>query len=155
MNRIQLHIKSLEINTAPSNCVWPIWGDIFVEVNGHFFPDKNWSDAVSSILDMWLPNLISFMCGKNKECELYFMDGPHRIHLEWGHSQEINLSMLSGDKENATTTCDVDEFINSIVSGVDYFCEHCREYNSYFLSSKTFSRIEKGTKKLRRIVAKR
>lgn len=154
MSMIQLHIKSLEINTAPTNCVWPIWGEIFVEVNGHFFPNEDWYDAVSSILDMWLPNLIDFMRAKNKQCELYFMDGPHRIRLDWGHSQEVNLSMFSDDKENATTTCDINEFINSIVSCVDYFCEHCREYNSDFSSSKTFLRIEKRIKKLKRMVAK-
>ena len=148
MSIFRLHIKSLENNTIPQNRL-PIWGAICIEAYGYYFPDENWYDAVSSILDMWLPAIIEFMRSKDSLCELYFMDGPYRMCLDWASTNEVNISMLTCDKEVAAARCCVQDFLEAILEGADLFCKFCRDNNLCFTSSRTFLRIEKNSKKMK------
>lgn len=153
MGTFRLHIKSLENNPNIDQSSLPIWGVIYVESNGYSFPDEDWYDAVSSILDMWLATVINFMCSKNSLCELYFMDGPYRLRLNRVSTSEVNVSMLKNDKEVATSTCSIHDFLESIISSLELFCKLCRDNNSSFTLSKTFLRIEANGKKLKSVAA--
>ncbi len=124
-----------------------------MEVNGYFFPDIDWYDVVSSILDMWIPAIIDFIRSGDSQCALYFMDGPYRMHLDWISTSELNISLLSSDKEEATNICCMHDFLESIIRGVDLFCKFCRDNNSGFISSKTFLRIDANGKKLKSVAA--
>ena len=67
---------------------FPIWSKIYVEVDGIFFPDFEWWDATSSILEMWIENVIDLMNGYFDSCVLYFMDGDYSIKLTRKNNDE-------------------------------------------------------------------
>lgn len=154
MSMFRLHLHSIENDADMSENRFPLWGEIYVEANGCFFPSENWYDAVSSILDMWLPSIMDFMCSKDTECELYFMDGPHKLRLEWVSANIIHISMLSNDQKEAISTCCIYDFLKEIIMHVDMFCKFCRDNNLPFTSRREFSRIDANGNKLKRVLDK-
>lgn len=51
----------------------------YIEINGKYFPDKEWTDFPLSVLDMWINVIISIYHQPDIEFTLDFMDGPWHI----------------------------------------------------------------------------
>lgn len=77
----------------------PIWGVVYIQLGEISFPDKEWDDAVSSILVMWSEEVSQFIASQYKnKCDLYFMDGPFKIQLFMNTSGNIVASFVGNNK---------------------------------------------------------
>lgn len=59
----------------------PIGGRIYLQIGDQFFPDENWYDYASILLENWIPLITSFLHGSTQNCKLAFMDGPCHVLL--------------------------------------------------------------------------
>ena len=151
MVKFKLHIKLLDNDMLLTKDSMQVWGEIYVELNNSYFPSKGWYDITSSILDMWIPSIINFICKNNDQCELYFMDGPHKICLSWFSQQEIKISTFRDNIEEITDICDVSSFLESFVRGLDSFINQCNDANVNLVSGRVLPRIVSTTKELKNI----
>lgn len=62
-----------------------ITGEIWLDVAGFEFPEKNWSDFPIIILDWWLDALFELWSEKKSRGECLFMDGSYSFEVSKGH----------------------------------------------------------------------
>ena len=80
MNSIDLYVDNCEFYSGGQK--WEsVWGNIYFRMNDLCFPDSEWYDKVSSLLEMWMGAIIEFIQYDKRECTLHFMDGPFYIHI--------------------------------------------------------------------------
>ena len=154
MVKFNLHIKLPDkdvLLAKDSMQVVQVWGEIYVELNNSYFPSEDWYDITSSILDMWIPSVIDFVCKNKDHCELYFMDGPHKVCLSWFSPQEIKISTFRDNREEITDICYVSEFLESFVCALDSFINQCNDANINLVSGRVLPRIVATTKELKNI----
>lgn len=146
---MQLHICDIEKPIVYNKSA--IWGKIFIQINDSYFPDTQWWDAVSSILDMWIVELIEYIHNKSPECCLYFMDGPFMVKLS-----NINNSgyvLVSCKKESETilsnTTVPLSAFIDGVLTATNKFLDICNNESPNFIGSEIFLGIKKAYEELK------
>lgn len=149
MSTIKLDIKSIEGDAEQCRSGMPIWGKIYLETNDCIFPSKDWYDAVSSILDMWLSVMVDFVRMGGNSCELYFIDGPYKIRIDRVSGGEISVAMFNASKKVAINTCCFNDFLETLLNSADTFCHLCNEKKLSFTYSKTYSKIEANRKLLK------
>ncbi len=102
-----------------------IFGTIFIDLNGNFFPCEDWTDFIYPVAYWWADELVKGIL-HNKQMELLFMDGSYCMH---GSISEKNLKLLCYDNsagegqtiENGSfPTVD---FINDLIKALSY----CRD----------------------------
>lgn len=126
MNTIQLHINSLEFDDGIIGCE-SIWGKIYVEIDGAYFPDNEWYDAVSSVLEMWMDSVIGFIRKKKEKCVLYFMDGPYEMQFRAHEKNDIYIVCKERDGEvYAEGIVDFQTLVNLFLKCTSDFLEKCR-----------------------------
>ena len=53
-----------------------ITGIISIKEGNAFFPEQNWNDAIVSVLNSWIQNMIRILGSEYNEAQLTFFDGP-------------------------------------------------------------------------------
>ena len=153
MKSINIHIRDIEYCYSSSNAIQAIWGKIYFEINGFYFPDDEWSDAISSLLHMWTTGITDFIQTNRKQCSLYFMDGPYTLHLT---ALSDNLALLvcrdSNRIELKNTILNVFEFAQNILEATSQFIELCCQKDSNFINTKTYLNLHNACLKLNRIL---
>lgn len=122
-----------------------VWGEIYLEKEGYFFPERKWNDAVSSILDMWLSAICEFVMDNEDRCDLYFMDGPFMIRLNRLTGGLLNMSLI----ERTCTACTVwkqftvllFDLVDGILCAADSFVNTSKKQATDFCKTNTFRRI--------------
>lgn len=57
-------------------------GDIYIELDGYFFPEKDWYDFGENLLSWWTEEFIELADREETKIECGFMDGPFRFIIE-------------------------------------------------------------------------
>jgi len=84
--KLIVDLKSLSFNESNKN----FYGNVFLDINGKYYPDKNWNDFVLRLLLTWAYNLINYNKGT-----LYFFDGPYEIQFQKnGHMLDLCIESL-------------------------------------------------------------
>lgn len=150
MNTMQLHINSLEFDDAITD-IESIWGKIYIEIDGVYFPDEDWFDVVSSVLDMWMNSIIEFIVEKKEQCTLYFMDGPYEIQLCAYEKNNISIICKEQDGEMyVNEIVDFNMFVNMLLNCVSVFLEECRWNIQNFSKTTMCSTMINSCRKLRK-----
>lgn len=150
---MRLIVSQLEPTSQNAIIPQKIWGCIYVQNGQLYFPSKDWNDAVSSILDMWLSVMVEMIIDNKKRGSLFFMDGPFHIQICRGNKDSLVVSLL----ENNSIVHDVfsisfTDFVSTILSSVEHFVCFCKERQLSFLQSRTFSDIQNNTLQLKKAI---
>jgi len=82
--------ESTRIGTALS-------GLLFIEVDGVYFPARNWGDYVLPVLGWWIENAMRLNL-PDSEVKNIFMDGPYAFRLRRSaNSDDVRLTFQDGD----------------------------------------------------------
>ena len=142
MNAMKIHIDALDICSISGNDNYAVWGNIYISINDVCFPDNEWFDAVSSILDMWTSVIIEFVSKKKKQCVLHFMDGPFLLILSKTNRDYIAISCKDGDgKEIATTVITTYELLQSLLDSTMLFTGLCSKNTLCFINTQMYEKI--------------
>ena len=99
---------------------FPIWGIIYVKINDYCFPDDQWWDIATSVLEMWATNLFNFLYSHDDSCTLDFMDGDYSMIIRRLDATRISLNCKkSSDILLNSNSIDLNYFIRQILSGVE------------------------------------
>ena len=91
MDEIQINLAEVDIDENSDDCQVAAWGEIYLTIGKTSFPFENWTDVVSSVLDMWTENIIDFVRKKKTQCTLFFMDGPYNVRVYARKNNYITL----------------------------------------------------------------
>ncbi|MBQ8814994.1 MAG: hypothetical protein IJZ85_10935 [Lachnospiraceae bacterium] len=150
MNTIQLHIKSLDFDDGIIGCE-SIWGNIYIEIDGTCFPDNEWYDAVSSVLEMWIDCVIEFVRKKKEKCVLFFMDGPYEMQVRVHENNVIFIACKErGGEVYAEGMADFETFVNLFLNCTNEFLEKCRLNVRDFEKTTLYSKLSSSYFKLER-----
>ena len=116
---------------------FPLWSIIHIEVSNEYFPDDQWWDATSSVLEIWMDNLISFIYGSIDFCTLDFLDGDYSINLhkktQW---EAVAICLAPNDKVIVSESIDLLYFARQVLSAVEKIKIFYSEYkNSNIIKS--------------------
>lgn len=78
-----------------------IYGELFFEFGNMYFPSKGWTDIISSVIDMWVINLIDLLQSTedSNEYEFYFMDGSYYIKLVYLNEDIAKVVLYDDSKQ--------------------------------------------------------
>lgn len=76
--RLKIVIDQIE----PYRDRYALWSMLFIQIGEICFPAKNWRDATSSVLAIWLANGNALLSGTAESALLPFMDGDYALLLK-------------------------------------------------------------------------
>lgn len=77
-----------------------LYGELFIKIYDITFPDKDWIDIISSVLNMWTDNIISLLKSNlNREEEFHFMDGPYYFVVTSKKNELIKITLFEKNKQ--------------------------------------------------------
>lgn len=102
-----------------------LWSELWVETDALSFPCPNWTDATTSVLEMWLTGMAGLLNGSASIATLHFMDGDYCIHLE-KQSGSAAKATLTGPKDEmvAELTVDLLYFARQLLAAVGKLTQH-------------------------------
>lgn len=106
--RINLTLSSITISKANA-----ITGSINIQVGETYFPNKGWNDFIVIVLTWWNTNFYTFIVGKNKITDFYFMDGNYKFRLK-SNDNILNVQFYSNDEVISTVEVSIDDFLNEL-----------------------------------------
>ena len=100
-----------------------IGGNIYLQIGQDYFPEENWYDYASMILEQWIPGLISFAGNSTNACKLRFYDGPCYALLCRTEDSVVTVKCFYGRKiVIEETLIDFPSFVKSVVKAGNRFC---------------------------------
>lgn len=121
---------------------FPIWGTICVDCDEFYFPGEEWQDAVSSLLDMWLSEIIQYVNTGCDRCELDFMDGPFAIYLNRGSKDNVCVTLIKRpDEVYSEFSTSLQAFAKELLNCVNLFVDKCKIQSVQFAKTNTFHQI--------------
>lgn len=148
-----VHVRTIELSKSSNKPIYSVWGTICVQIGDVFFPDEDWDDVLSSVLDMWLSAICDFIELSKQECILDFMDGPYRIvlHRKSGKVEAVFENDLHFNR-CVFPEIDVSIFAKSLYVAANDMINACKENIVQFTSRNTCNNICKGMKRLKRLL---
>ena len=120
MNELKIVIQE-EIFTSniTTNLVLPL----FLESDGTYFPNKQWTDF-ADILNMWTYTLLKHIGKKEAKFILYFMDGPYRLDVTKDKEMKVTIQCINFRNEELTEQtiqCDYVDLLTAVYKAVNKF----------------------------------
>jgi hypothetical protein len=85
----------------------------YLDINGHPFPDKQWTDFSVIVLNWWISAVIKCYQSYAADFKLLFMDGPYYIECA---KRGLNIHMdCIEDRKNIVSIVKCDVSIDSII----------------------------------------
>ena len=142
MDKLQLLVRDFEKYRDG----FPLWSIMYVKINNSCFPDDQWWDATSSVLEMWASTLVAFAQGYEDSCILDFMDGDYAIRLERLDTECIKAEFQkSGNTISRFDSIDLLHFIRQVLSAT----EKLKNCSPEILNTRMFERLLYEVNKLR------
>lgn len=116
-----LHLDQIDTNLSilHSN----VGGNIYLQIGQDYFPEENWYDYASLILEKCIPGIISFSQNSTDICKLDFYDGPCYALLRRNMDSLITVTCFYGQKTVIEETAvDFPAFVKSVVKAGNQFC---------------------------------
>lgn len=142
MKKMQIFIQ--DFDTYKDN--YPLWSTIYVKVDDEYFPDRQWWDATSDVLQMWIRNITRLISGSTDNCVLFFMDGDYSIKLTVVEPRKVFAEYIGPWKKLIfDETIDLFHFARQILSAF----EKMRIFYSSHLDSRIIQNLSHDAMKLR------
>ena len=114
---MKLHLENIDIESDRV-----IGCNLWFSIAGRCFPEENWYEHVSKVLEIWLPPFLSFSYGNCDQCLLRFLDGPGEIRLKRSLHGRITASCLWDHKvEIPETEIELLDLCDSVLLGLRYY----------------------------------
>lgn len=140
MDTFELKLENLEFQETCANYS-SVYGTFYARVNGNGFPEDGWYDAASSMLEMWLDEILEFT-NNSSEAFLYFMNGPYLLRLTKLNNDKITISCISDHRiEQARVVVDLYEFIRNLLEITDSFITQCGKAQCPFVTTERYKHI--------------
>ena len=140
MFNIIMDFDNLEDSAQTTN--FSVWGNAYVEHDGFFFPNKEWYDVTSSLLDMWLSEISNFFSGNCDNCELYFMDGPFLIYLTQLSENYVCISLIERPgKVQREFSIPAEVLVEELMQCAKLFLTKCTAQSSKIVETKLYKRV--------------
>jgi hypothetical protein len=153
-------LKTLTIIVEPAtftmNRSGSVIGNIFLKLNGAYFPDHRWSDFPVPVLSWWMESILPILSGQQGQCDLLFMDGSQFIRLTATHNDVLSVAFLTtgltderpeppyspieenGSRRSTDHEYDIfaNPFITSLLDATDAVIEECakRDFRSKYIA---------------------
>ena len=100
-----------------------IGGEIYLQIGGQFFPEEQWYDCASVLLDHWIPLITSFLHGSTQSCKLAFMDGPCHVLLRRLSDSSVAVDCFY-DQKKVLSDAVIDPilFADSVAKAANRYC---------------------------------
>jgi hypothetical protein len=100
-----------------------IGGRIYLQIGDQFFPEEQWYDCASVLLDHWIPLITSFLHGSTQSCKLAFMDGPCHVLLRRLSDFSVAVDCFY-DQKKVLSDAEIDpiQFADSLVKVGNRYC---------------------------------
>ena len=100
-----------------------IGGRIYLQIGDQFFPEEQWYDCASVLLDHWIPLITSFLHGSTQSCKLAFMDGPCHVLLRRLSDSSVAVDCFY-DQKKVLSDAVIDPilFADSLVKAGNRYC---------------------------------
>ena len=126
--RPEINKESLELENGE------VTGVIYFEDGGFYFPSKEWSDSVNTLLYWWLVAISSLRQKDKDVAELLFSEGAYLLRLSCKQNNVWKVDFISENnpevKEVIVRTYQVDSqiIINEILRIIEEFTEIVDEF---------------------------
>lgn len=120
MSRLRVIVDRFE----DSNGQYAIWSILCVSVENRYFPDKEWYDATSSVLTMWLGQVRLLLQGSSSKETLYFMDGDYSLLLQTANQRVAKLCWVAGESVVFCGEVDLLYFARQLLAAVGKMQQH-------------------------------
>ena len=145
-----LHLDQIDTNTLTNHS--NVGGNIYLQIGQAYFPEENWYDMVSLLLEQWIPAILSFSKNHTNVCKLTFYDGPCYAVLCRNADDRITVKCLYDQKiVIEETVIDFTVFLKSVVKAGNKFCRllHLQDRNNDNVAAsvqslKSFTRTVEG-----------
>ncbi len=104
-----------------------VWGRVYFETGGQFFPDSGWTDMVVPFSSAWLEALIQIASGSTDKETVWFMDGPFRVHLTMTSSGLLEIAFVHKEAVKKSVTTTIEELLEDAVSVGKQLLTICKE----------------------------
>ena len=100
-----------------------IGGRIYLQIGEQFFPEEQWYDCASVLLDHWIPLITSFLHGSTQSCKLAFMDGPCHVLLRRLSDSSVAVDCFY-DQKKVLSDAVIDPilFADSVAKAANRYC---------------------------------
>ena len=116
-----LHLDQIDTNALTNHS--NVGGNIYLQVGQIYFPEENWYDMASLLLEQWIPVILSFSKNHTNDCKLTFYDGPCCAVLCRNVDDRITVKCFYDQKiDIAETVIDFPLFLKSVVKAGNKFC---------------------------------
>ena len=120
-SRTVLHLDQIDTNTLTNHS--NVGGNIYLQIGQAYFPEENWYDMVSLLLEQWIPAILSFSKNHTNVCKLTFYDGPCYAVLCRNADDRITVKCIYDQKTvTEETVIDFPLFLKSVVKAGNKFC---------------------------------
>ncbi len=89
-------------------------GDVYIELDGYFFPEKNWYDFGENLLSWWTEEFTKLLNGEEAKVKCGFMDGPFRFDIEIQNNKTWKIQCIK--EYSSSEECEYKAEINPIQS---------------------------------------
>ena len=90
----------------------------YIDINGHVFPDSQWSDFALIVLNWWISSVLENCRKENADFVLFFMDGPFYVDCR-KRGENIIMSCVT-EKTCKAIVCECtlkfDEFVRELIN---------------------------------------
>lgn len=120
-----LHLDQIDTNFSTNNPY--IGGAVYLQIGQSYFPEENWYDIASLILEQWIPLIHSFANNSTDVCKLTFYDGPCYAVIRRNPNSAITVKCVYNQKNMIEeTVIDFSLFLNSVIKAGNHFCRLLR-----------------------------
>ena len=114
---MKLHFENIVIESGRI-----IGGNLWFSFGERCFPEENWYEHVSKVLEMWLPPFLSFSYGNCDQCKLLFLDGPGEILLKRYFNGSITATCIWNNKVQVPEAeMELHDLWGSLLAGLRYY----------------------------------
>ena len=89
----------------------------FIEFQGKYFPDKQWTDFAPSVLGLWKTSLLQKIENHESNFSLYFIDGPYRLDVKKNNDGHFAIDCVCFryvDNIQLTIRCNYVDFLRAL-----------------------------------------
>lgn len=117
---MQLHFENIDY--MPSAVHSNIGGTIYLTIGEYCFPEENWYDYASLIMEQWIPALTSFAHGSTDVCKLSFWDGPCFVLLKRSGKSAAVSCFYDQKPVIEDTLIALHDFLISVIKSGNLYC---------------------------------
>ena len=106
-----------------------VWGRIYFELGGDFFPDPGWSDMTVAFSDAWLSALMQIASTRSKTERVYFMDGPFSVVIHSERSGLVQVDLLHETSVKHSARVSLEQALKDAISVCERLISICHAHN--------------------------